>query len=1013
MRHRVVLWLLLLSVVPLGCGRSDPPSPGPQTPSPEKRVPGAPTTVTAQAGVRSAVVSWRPPADDGGSALLGYTVMVNPGGTWVSTTGETSVTFPGLLDATEYTFTVTALNAVGKSPASQPSPAVRTAGLPGAPLEVTAEAGLGSALVAWQPPSSDGGSPITEYVVKVTPGDRTERISGETGALITGLEDATGYTFTVWAANAVGAGPASEPSAETLTLPNVPAPPTSVVAETDIRSAVVRWVAPTRSGGRPILRYVVSASPGGASVTVTDQTQARIADLANGTAYSFVVRAINEIGESQPSEPSSEVTTPDVPEAPTQVMAVPEVGSAWVSWTAPSRNGGSPITGYRVVVSPGGYSRDFPGPQTTGLFNGLLGGPRVTFRVHALNAVGEGPASDPSAEVRIKTTPSAPRAVAATAGVRSVQLSWQPPEDDGGFAVRSYTVLSQQPWGIRVTTTTPSTEITGLDNGRLYFFTVQAESWAGLGEASEQIQVTTPNVPSAPLTPTATPGADSVTLTWGAPLHDGGRPVTAYRVRIQPGDAELVTTELHAQVTALLKGVAYTFRVSAVNAVGLGAEAVTIQPVELLDVPGEPTTVTARAGVHSATVRWQPPVRNGGLPIQNYTVTLHPGGQTVTTEELTAEFTELEAHGTTYTFTVHATNALGDGPSSLPVASVCDFTTPPAIPMLELPQPLVSADFNEDGAPDLVVGSTTGKALSLLLNQGNATFAPRVDYVSEEKPYALATGDFNRDGHTDVVMSHHLGSVVLLPGKGDGSFQASRQLIPYIGRTFGSIVAADLNGDSLLDLAMTATDSSPYVHLLLGNGDGTFTSGSVPTVEYPHPAVGDLDGDGRMDLVTTSYIRNVVFVHRSLGNGLFSDPVSYAAGDGAGAVVLEDVNADDHLDVITTNYWEDTVSVFLGQGNGGLRPPIAYGTGFYPFSVAVGDVTDDGLADLVVLNTDSYTLSVLPSRGDGTFSERVDFPTGAGPLFLQLRDFNADGRLDIAFTHSDNTVGIRINACPQ
>ncbi|MDG0810440.1 RCC1 domain-containing protein [Cohnella rhizosphaerae] len=203
------------------------PSP---TPSPPATVPGAPTSVTATAGVKEATVSFVAPADDGGSAIAGYRVVSSPDG--VEATGSVSpITVTGLRAGVSYTFTVQAINAVGSGPMSAPSnaatpeappatptpspatptPSPAPATAPGAPTSVTATAGVKEATVSFVAPAADGGSAIAGYRVVSSP-DGVEATGSVSPITVTGLRAGVSYTFTVQAINAVGSGTMSAPS---------------------------------------------------------------------------------------------------------------------------------------------------------------------------------------------------------------------------------------------------------------------------------------------------------------------------------------------------------------------------------------------------------------------------------------------------------------------------------------------------------------------------------------------------------------------------------------------------------------------------------------------------------------------------------------------------------------------------------------------------------------------------------------------------------------------------------
>jgi hypothetical protein len=183
--------------------------------------PGKPTNLVAVAGNATVGLTWTAP-DNGGSAITGYTMTETEAGLGHVTcpmTGATSCTVSGLTNGTEYTFTVTAANAVGAGPASDPSNKVNPVNpvtAPDAPTGVTATGGLGSASVSWTAPAANGGSPITLYTVTSAPDGKTCTTSDALSCTVSGLTSGTTYTFTVTAANAVGAGPASDPSAGVL-----------------------------------------------------------------------------------------------------------------------------------------------------------------------------------------------------------------------------------------------------------------------------------------------------------------------------------------------------------------------------------------------------------------------------------------------------------------------------------------------------------------------------------------------------------------------------------------------------------------------------------------------------------------------------------------------------------------------------------------------------------------------------------------------------------------------------
>lgn len=238
-----------------------------------------------------------------------------------------------------------------------------------------------------------------------------------------------------------------------------------------------------------------------------------------------------------------------------------------------------------------------------------------------------------------------------------------------------------------------------------------------------------------------------------------------------------------------------------------------------------------------------------------------------------------------------------------------------------------------------------------------------------------------------------------------------------VGSQPSDIAVADINGDGRPDI-LTANARSNNVSVLLGQGRGVFrpAPGSpLPGGPVTHlVALGDLNGDAKLDLAITSHDSNNVIVLLGNGRGGFApapaSPVAALTGTPPHnhGLVLADVNGDAHLDILTSNQNHHSVSVLLGDGRGGFRPApdSPFPVGRAPYPLAVGDVNNDGKPDIVTPNVGSNNLTVLLGDGRGGFS-----PAPASPLVVQIRpyfvalaDFNGDHNLDIAASHDDITL---------
>jgi hypothetical protein len=411
---------------------------------------------------------------------------------------------------------------------------------------------------------------------------------------------------------------------------------------------------------------------------------------------------------------------------------------------------------------------------------------------------------------------------------------------------------------------------------------------------------------------------------------------------------------------------------------------------------------------------------------------------------------------------------------------------------------LAAGDFNKDGMMDLAILQSDG-TVSILLNGGAGNFPAESRYMIGT-PKSVGSGmfamDINDDGNLDLVLaSGHPDALfptgtnmTILFGKGDGTFRGAPLVVANgnFGK-FGSttsMTAADFNGDGLLDLvaatsiflgksgggfrAAGSTNCTPAAYVTaadvnsdgradvvtlsgrfngnnvavcLGNGDGTFQkpatySAASGNAGATFVAVGDVNGDGRPDLVlsygdgdfypgNTDFISGYSIPSSALlmtakAGGGFNAGVNIPTGTNTMQVALADVNGDGKLDLIAANLGiadqqglvngapppsAGNVTVSLGNGDGTFRPAVAYTVGRNPISVAVADVNGDGKPDLIVgtIAADpAAKIAVLLGSGNGTFGAPTLFATYSWPKGLALADFNGDGILDLAIMHGAN-----------
>ncbi len=389
------------------------------------------------------------------------------------------------------------------------------------------------------------------------------------------------------------------------------------------------------------------------------------------------------------------VTTPS---APTNLDAARGDSSAVLTFTVPSSDGGTPITGYEYTVDGGttwqSLTTTSSGPDTrTGTVSGLDNGTEYTVQVRAVNEVGAGPASD-STKVTPATVPGAPQDLSAQGQDSSGVLSFSAPASDGGSPITGYeyTVDGGTTWHSLTTTGTGPYQatISGLTNGTAYTVQVRAVNEVGDGPGSDETAFTPVTVPSPPRNLAATGQDSAVVLTFDAPVSAGGNEILGYQYTIDGGTTwqRLTTTStgpdsFSATVSGLTNGVSYTFNVRAYSEIGRSAasDPATATP---LAPPSEPQNVAGASANASAVLTFSAPATDGGSVITGYEYTLDGGttwlpAQVTGAGPYTATITGLD-NGVAYDIALRATNEVGPGPAAAPV-TVTPAPTAPSAPL--------------------------------------------------------------------------------------------------------------------------------------------------------------------------------------------------------------------------------------------------------------------------------------------------------------------------------------------
>ncbi len=326
-------------------------------------------------------------------------------------------------------------------------------------------------------------------------------------------------------------------------------------------------------------------------------------------------------------------------------------------------------------------------------------------------------------------------------------------------------------------------------------------------------------------------------------------------------------------------------------------------------------------------------------------------------------------------------------------------------------QSVATGDFNRDGFADLAVVNQGASNVSILLGNGNGTFLPAVNYPAGPNAIQVVAADFNGDAMPDLAVAVS-GSVLIMLGNGDGTFKA-----PITVSSASALFAVgDFNGDGKPDLVTT---SFPMT-VLLGKGDGTFQTAiqAAQGANFALPsgiAVGDFNGDGKLDVVTGDFLGGID-VMLGDGKGNLSAPVNFSAGSAfASMVAVGDFNGDHKMDVVALSNLGGTVTVVLGNGDGTFQAGVTYNAvGTQPTFVLVADLNGDGALDLAVTSLTGQiggagTISIYAGNGDGSFQPPVSYnPTAQVNWALAVADFNADGLPDMAFASIVNNTPTQV-----
>ncbi|MET4107575.1 FG-GAP-like repeat-containing protein [Hymenobacter sp. UYP22] len=348
------------------------------------------------------------------------------------------------------------------------------------------------------------------------------------------------------------------------------------------------------------------------------------------------------------------------------------------------------------------------------------------------------------------------------------------------------------------------------------------------------------------------------------------------------------------------------------------------------------------------------------------------------------------------------------------------------------PEDVAMGDVDGDGDLDVLTANTTDNSVSVLLNSGAGAFTAAAAVTVGAGPVRVLLGDVDGDGDLDLLAaSYSAGTVSVRLNNGTGSFGGTQEVAAGNGPR--GLALGDVDGDGDLDLAVGNGVSNLVVVRLNGSdssGSNTGIFGGGQTIsastESGAVALADVDNDGDLDLLAASLVSNLVAVRLNGGDatgsntGVFSGTGFVTVRDSPTNMAVGDVDGDGDLDVLTANFGTSSVSVCVNNGSGSFTNPRDVAVGPSPYDIALADVDADGDLDLLTANDDfgpgGNTVSVRLNGGDatgsntGVFSNGSTVAVGEQPRSLALADVDGDGDLDLVAGNSvGNTVSVRLN----
>ena len=343
---------------------------------------------------------------------------------------------------------------------------------------------------------------------------------------------------------------------------------------------------------------------------------------------------------------------------------------------------------------------------------------------------------------------------------------------------------------------------------------------------------------------------------------------------------------------------------------------------------------------------------------------------------------------------------------------------------------VAKADLNHDGRLDLVVANYGGSTISVLINTGSTPLSfAKTDYALPGKATSVAAADVDGDGKPDLVATSETNTVSIFRNIGTAAavvFEAPVTL--YTSYTYAEGVAVgDLDGDGKPDIAVTNNQSNTVSVFKNTGAIGTISFASPQaqaTGQAPQSvAIADLNGDGKAELLVTNFYGNSVSIYRNTAvTGSFAfTRTDLTTGVQPYSLAIGDLDGDGKPELLTGGDMAGTVSIFQNSSDSGSAINFTnrqdLPAGFTPYGIAIGDLDGDGRPDIATTGYSDNTIAILQNKGaKGTISflPKVILATGQAPYSILMTDMNGDGLQDLVTADfgSSGSVSVLLNNLP-